>query len=130
MLSPFLRRLLFYYILNCYNCTLENCKAVILMYFINLIFRPLNSRMKFAQIIRRKQTKSTIATINSLVKPATIKDNLKKSNVGFELAGTLNKRQLIQVLYKFSVNNAVKKICEQNGIDGNFYYLYILNQKI
>ncbi|OAD59989.1 hypothetical protein WN48_07834, partial [Eufriesea mexicana] len=86
-------------------------------FMLSSFLRIVNSRVKFTQSIRGKQTDNTLGTINSLVKPVTLKKNSNNLNIGLELTGALDKSKVLQTMYNFSINNAVKQLCDQHGLD-------------
>ncbi|CAK9823603.1 ATP-dependent RNA helicase SUV3 homolog, mitochondrial [Anthophora retusa] len=80
------------------------------------LLRQLNPAIKFTQNVRRKQNKND-SPLSSLFKPVSVKADVKDTNVGAELTGTLNKREIIQILYTFANKNTVKDLSKKYGLD-------------
>ncbi|CAK9800924.1 ATP-dependent RNA helicase SUV3 homolog, mitochondrial [Anthophora quadrimaculata] len=80
------------------------------------LLRQLNPAIKFTQNVRRKQNKSN-SPLSSLFKPVSVKTDLNDTNIGAELTGTLNKREIIQILCTFANNNTVKDLSKKYGLD-------------
>ncbi|CAK9811539.1 ATP-dependent RNA helicase SUV3 homolog, mitochondrial [Anthophora plagiata] len=80
------------------------------------LLRQLNPVVKFTQNVRRKQSKNN-SPLSSLFKPVSVKADLNDTNVGAELTGTLNKREIIQILCTFANNDTVKDLSKKYGLD-------------
>ncbi|XP_076762122.1 suv3 RNA helicase [Xylocopa sonorina] len=85
-------------------------------FLVSLVLRQLNPTVKCAQSIRRKHTNSK-SSISSLFKPIIVKTNANEENIGIELSGTLNKRDIINILCKFAYQDTVKELSAKHGLD-------------
>lgn len=58
--------------------------------------------------------------LSTLFVPVAVKPNPDDINVGAELAGTLNKADLLRVLNKFYQRKEIKALGAENGLDSKF----------
>lgn len=89
------------------------------------------------QQIRHKKTPSTYTTpgeskkegssqaaVSHLFVPVPVKANTEDGTVGVELAGKLNKQDVLQVLNKFFRRSEVKLLSAEHGLDSRFNQLF------
>lgn len=63
------------------------------------------------------RTKKDDSNFSALFKPVPIKTSSDDINIGAELAGNLDKAEVLKVLNKFSQKKEVKLLCSENGLD-------------
>lgn len=77
--------------------------------------RQLNSRASFSQSCRRSKNKDK-SSVSLLFQPEPVKST-SDLNVGVELTGHLNKRDLTQILSTFANTQSVKELSAKYGLD-------------
>lgn len=71
--------------------------------------------------IRRASDGPKDATITSLFKPVHVKANPDTINVGTELAGKINKAELLKVLNNLMMDRQIKALCKENGLTSKMW---------
>ncbi|KAL2731370.1 hypothetical protein V1478_004915 [Vespula squamosa] len=85
-----------------------------------LLKRSLNPTASIIHIQRGKKSKNNtedISNINKLFHPVPIKSNPDDINIGNELSGNLNKRDLLVILNKFIEMKEIKSLSMECGLD-------------
>lgn len=91
------------------------------IYIFCIYFRSLNPTASIIHIQRGKKSKNyteDINNINKLFHPVPIKSNPDDINIGNELSGNLNKRDLLVILNKFIEMKEIKSLSMECGLDG------------
>lgn len=56
--------------------------------------------------------------MSSLFKPVTVQSSRDDINIGVELAGKLDKSEMLKILNAFTQTPEIKLLCLENGLDG------------
>lgn len=60
--------------------------------------------------------------VSALFKPVQVQHNVEEFDVGSELAGKLQKSDLLKILNKFTQRREIKALCLDNGLDSKYPY--------
>lgn len=63
------------------------------------------------------RTKKDDSNLSALFKPVPIKTFSDDIDIGAELAGNLDKAEVLKILNKFSQKKEIKLLCSENGLD-------------